>query len=63
MFIVRVFEITGLNSMIENDLLQYSVTVHFVLVGAIVFFLLYKGFPFPYTQNLFIKVKKCIQKN
>lgn len=37
MLIFRIVEKTGLNSIIENDLLQYSVTVLLVVLGAIVF--------------------------
>lgn len=37
MLIFRIVEKIGLNSIFENDLLQYSVTVLLVLIGAIVF--------------------------
>lgn len=37
MLIFRIVEKTSLNSIIEDDLLQYSVTVILVLLGSIVF--------------------------
>ena len=63
MLIFRIVEKTGHNSIIENDLLQYSVTVLLVLVGTIVFSYCTKVLLINLFRILSSRSKKCILKN